>query len=800
MAPWENIPIKTHIPELVEKSLAQEKSEVFSATSEQRLKLMREIFNGISSETPVRVIRNATDQKKDVLLRDSSMHAIDYLGSGDTVTLVSDKNITGNTNGYSYIHRRVKIDGVDVNKIYVKSKTGAGQIGYVALEHIGKEASKPTSTPSQAQKSETKPAPKPTSTPSQAQKSETKPAPKPTSTPSQAQKSETKPAPKPTSTPSQAQKSETKPAETKPAPKPVAEVSKEDPKAITTVTSLPSGLMVARGPKQSTHPLISQGKMADMVLIYEWPGGKRQPDAWNTYDIGWGINTGGPELERRYALGDNYSNWNDTFIPVDEVKNAVNKTLEARIARAYESCRKHEIDFDGLPLFAQKVVVDLHYNMTSIQNDFPKFWKAIKEKNWKEAGKQLMDSGGEYPSGYLKDVYTRAYANAMMLTHEDPDGAQKYKDETTGIIKDTHNAQLLYDAYFGKTGKYGDHLGWWEKRKLSKETTDPVEFADILLSDDVLRADKKSTATIQSLIQKHLRNNPGNRDTLVAEFKKRFGGFNWPLDTGTKIAAYQIYIYLTHPERFKKDVVYIDGQYGQKTKNNFLDDTFHEWTWEEKIESSSGILRKSPTEIKEFISKLGIFEKTLLKYHYQKYLNISNNASESDIMKAQFVLSLFGNQLDIDGKLSKNMEELLWYSKRAKALAQFVQDNYASYDSGSNSCWASVGKMLAAFGIWWVPSSGRNGENWNEFLDALSPEQFIKIPIDDPSQARPGGILCYEDGGSGGAAVKWGHVEVKWTDGAYYHYLRSTQWWGSRGQDVENSHFTGYVYYPRDMV
>ena len=77
------------------------------------------------------------------------------------------------------------------------------------------------------------------------------------------------------------------------------------------------------------------------------------------------------------------------------------------------------------------------------------------------------------------------------------------------------------------------------------------------------------------------------------------------------------------------------------------------------MEGSSGILKKSPTEIKELISTLGIFEKTLLKYHYQKYLNISKNAPENDIRKAQFVLSLFGNQVDIDGKWSKNMEQLL---------------------------------------------------------------------------------------------------------------------------------------------
>jgi hypothetical protein len=116
------------------------------------------------------------------------------------------------------------------------------------------------------------------------------------------------------------------------------------------------------------------------------------------------------------------------------VKNAVEKTLEARIARTYASCKKRGIDFDSLPLFAQKVLVDLHYNMNSIQSGFPKFWQAVKEKNWKEAGKQLMDSGTGSPNNYLNDVYTRAYANAMMLANEDPDGAEKYKKEASEVL------------------------------------------------------------------------------------------------------------------------------------------------------------------------------------------------------------------------------------------------------------------------------------------------------------------------------------------------------------------------------
>lgn len=73
------------------------------------------------------------------------------------------------------------------------------------------------------------------------------------------------------------------------------------------------------------------------------------------------------------------------------------------------------------------------------------------------------------------------------------------------------------------------------------------------------------------------------------------------------------------------------------------------------MEGISGVLQKSPEEIKTFIGTLGVFEKTVLKYHYQKYLSISKNASESDIKKAQFVLSVFGSQVVIDGKWSKEL-------------------------------------------------------------------------------------------------------------------------------------------------
>lgn len=756
------LPEKISPPELRELSLAKERQEVFTESSDKRLILMRQLFDNLSPDTPLRILRISQDDKKDVVLRDSSFRGMNYLGSDDTLTLVPEKNITGNKNGYSYIHRTVETNGIKMNKIYVKVKTSTGQIGYVALEHIGKAEAKVNWTPTT------------TAPEAKLDRAPTIPAPK----------TETTPAPIPETNQAPAQK-----------------IEKEGVNAITKVTSLPSGLLVARGPNQSTHPLISQKNMVDMIITYEWPGGERQSDTWNTYDIGWGINTGGPELERRYAFGENYSQWNSGFIPVNEVKGAVEKTLEARIARTYESCKKREIDFDALPLFAQKVLVDLHYNMNSIQNSFPKFWEAIKTKNWKEAGKQLMDSGKGYPNSYLTDVYTRAYANAMMLSKEDTNGAEKYKNEATNILNWTHNAYLLYEAYFEENGIHGKHLNRRDQWKILKETPDPVQFVDALLSDDILRADTASTKTIQSLIKKHLKENPDNREVLISELEKRLGGFTWPLDTGEKIASYQIHAYLTNPEKFKTDIKFIDGEYGEKTAKAYLGDIFIAGNWKEKIEGTDGILKKTPEDIQKYLSTLWDFEKTVLAEHYKSSLNVSHTSSPEAIKNAQLALVLLGKNITIDGRWTEKLRELLWYSEKAKKLAKYVQDNYGRFKSGVNSCWASVGKMLTGFGIPWLPDSDRDGENWNEILDARTPEQFIKVPIHDPSEARGGGILCYEDGGTiWGAAIWHGHVEVKWEDGAYYHYLRRVQFGGSRWEDIKNNHFTGYVYYPRDLA
>lgn len=133
-----------------------------------------------------------------------------------------------------------------------------------------------------------------------------------------------------------------------------------------------------------------------------------------------------------YALGgaENYEAWRDSKIPTkDLVRQSVQRLLHSRIALTRKSCGDRGIDFDSLPQNVKAVMVDLHYNMPNNINEFTKFWAAIKDKNWQEAGRQLVDNGSGNPSGYLNQVAGRAYANAMILTTGDTTGFRRFKEE-----------------------------------------------------------------------------------------------------------------------------------------------------------------------------------------------------------------------------------------------------------------------------------------------------------------------------------------------------------------------------------
>lgn len=532
-------------------------------------------------------------------------------------------------------------------------------------------------------------------------------------------------------------------------------------------------------------------EIVDMIIYYEWPGGRRKKDVGNTFEIWGGINTGSSVEEKKYALGDNYSEWNADFIPKENVRECVLRLLNVRIALTKKSCADKWVDFDALPQNVKGVLVDLHYNMPNNINQFTKFWTAIKEQNWQEAGKQLVDNGNGSPSGYLSQVAGRAYANALMLANGDTN-YREYKQEAEKI---SGGANLL-NQYNQKVGEYGRKVGMWERKEIVTNAQNAGDIISQTTSDDVLKT-KWSTQSVIKILDKYIAEHPGERNALIAGLSEKVGNFSRPLQNSAEIWAFQQLVYLTNPEAFK-ELVYIDGEYGGKTEAAFVREAFSLWGWQEKIEWVNGLLSKNPADISTYIVWLNNFEKGLLQRHYAGTI-CDANSNSTDIKKAQLWLALSGVNLAVDGVWNDQMRELLEYPELAKSLGNFVENNYWSYGGGAFSCGASVGRMLNGFGIQGLPQSDRHGKNWDEFLDARL-DQFTKVEINSPDDARPGGILCYNGGGGGSRsymAKQFGHVEVKGSNGKYYYYNESDHWGGSAGANLKNSEFCGHVYYPR---
>ena len=125
-------------------------------------------------------------------------------------------------------------------------------------------------------------------------------------------------------------------------------------------------------------------------------------------------------------------------------------------------------------------------------------------------------------------------------------------------------------------------------------------------------------------------------------------------------------------------------------------------------------------------------------------------------------------------------------------------------NTGSSSCGKAVGILLNNFGFEDLPQSGRNGKEWTSFLNARS-SQFKKIAIKHPDEASPGAILVYDGSGELGSQANktYGHVEIKGSDGKYYHYLESSRAGGSAATNEKDADeykrltgFTGFAYYP----
>lgn len=304
-------------------------------------------------------------------------------------------------------------------------------------------------------------------------------------------------------------------------------------------------------------------EIVEMILYYEWGGGSRKPDV-GRFDIWGGIQTGSSREETVYALWgeENYTAWSSTFIPKDKVKECVLRLLNVRIALTQKSCAEKWINFDALPQNVKGVLVDLHYNMPNNINQFSLFWKAIQEKNWQEAGKQLVDNGRGGPSDYLSQVSGRAYANAMMLANGDSD-FQSYK-EWAGS-----GAQNIYNTFIQNTGKYQKKVGMWERKEIVQNAQSVAELLATTTSNDVLNT-VWSTKSIIRILDKYLPKDPAERkqikEEMIQALKNQIGNYSRPLITAGEIGAFQQLVYLEDPQRFKKELVYIDGEGGEGSR------------------------------------------------------------------------------------------------------------------------------------------------------------------------------------------------------------------------------------------
>lgn len=121
-----------------------------------------------------------------------------------------------------------------------------------------------------------------------------------------------------------------------------------------------------------------------------------------------------------------------------------------------------------------------------------------------------------------------------------------------------------------------------------------------------------------------------------------------------------------------------------------------------------------------------------------------------------------------------------------------------------NSCGASCGSLLNQFGFKNIlPQSGRDGKNWDSIIENYASDYFEKIPVNHPDDAPAGSVLVFNENATRGSSArrKYGHVEIKGSDGMYYSYYKSINAAGSSRTSNKNpdsykkeTGFTGYAY------
>lgn len=392
--------------------------------------------------------------------------------------------------------------------------------------------------------------------------------------------------------------------------------------------------------------------IVDMILYYESGDDeekyvRRKKDIGGA-DIGWGINTGSSREELTYALGgtENYETWRDSKIPTKElVRQSVQRLLHSRIAVTRKSCGDKGIDFDSLPQNVKAVMIDLHYNMPNNINEFTKFWAAIKDKNWQEAGRQLVDSGSGSPSRYLSQTGGRAYANALGLSTGDVANHRENKREAEKL-----GSGEILNRYAQKVGEYGKKVGMWERKEIVKNAENAGDIITQTTSTDVLSTNW-STKSVTKILDKYIQEHPEERAALISGLVEKIGNFSRPLQTPEEVGAFQQLVYLTNPEGFK-ELQYIDGEYGDKTKRAFMQEVYTiNWSaMLAKITDAASLANLTP------------FEQEVLKTNLSRSSeNIGSNSSPEEIRKAQILLALNGELGDtpIDGTWSPELEKLI---------------------------------------------------------------------------------------------------------------------------------------------
>lgn len=439
------------------------------------------------------------------------------------------------------------------------------------------------------------------------------------------------------------------PTETKPVVKalPVEEAAEKTAEVEQVITEEAKKLWITIDDINLAQSPFGQS-IVDMILYYEWGDVRRKKDVGGA-DIGWGINTGSSREELTYALGgtENYETWTDSKIPTKElVRQSVQRLLHSRIALTRKSCGDKGIDFDSLPQNVKAVLVDLHYNMPNNINQFTKFWAAIKDKNWQEAGRQLVDSGSGSPSQYLNQTGGRAYANALGLSTGDVANHRANKQEAEKL----RSGEIL-NRYAQKVGEYGKKVGMWERKDIVENAENTADILSQTTSVDVLKT-KWSTKSVIKILDKYLQEHPEKREEMIQALRTQIWDFSRPLQTPEEVGAFQQLFYLAYPERFADEMKYIDGEYGDKTKETFMRDAYT-LNW-------SAILTKITDAAS--VTNLTPFEREVLQKNLSRETaSVGAGSSAEEIRKAQILLALNGELGDIaiDGKWSPELEKLV---------------------------------------------------------------------------------------------------------------------------------------------